>query len=108
MNSNSEVLLRAILSTVSRQAFPGTILADIVAPKGAGQKQIEAYNLCDGTKTQAEIAKKLKLDQGNFSRTVARWVEAGVLFRLGEGRDCKLLHSYPLNQMPSGRRGEKK
>lgn len=93
MADNTEALLRAILSTTAREAFPPDRVAEIVGP---GSKQIEAYNFCDGTQGQSAIAKKLKLDNGNFSRTVGRWIEAGIVFRLGEGREAKLLHVYPM------------
>jgi hypothetical protein len=96
MTDNSETLLRAILMTVGRQAFSSGQLAELVAPSGSGAKQLEAFNLCDGSRTQGDIAKALKLDSGNFSRTVARWIEAGILFRLGAGRDATLLHVYPV------------
>ncbi len=96
MESDNEAVLRAILSVTARQAFPPERLADIVLAKGAGVKQVEAFNLCDGSKTQGEIAKRTKLDAGNFSRTVSRWVDEGVVFRVGEGREAKLLHVYPL------------
>jgi DNA-binding MarR family transcriptional regulator len=94
MAENSELLLRAILATTARQAFPVDRIVEIVS-KG-GDKQLRAYNMCDGTRGQSDIAKLLKLDQGNFSRTVGRWVDAGIVFRLGNGRDAKLLHVYPL------------
>lgn len=97
MPDNSEILLRAVLSVTARQTFPPDKLAEIVLPSGSAQKQLAAFNLCDGTRSQADIAKTLKLDQGNFSRTVARWVDAGVVFRVGEGREAKLLHVYRLN-----------
>lgn len=97
MPDNSEALLRAILSVTARQTFPSDKLAEIVLSKGAGAKQLAAFNLCDGTKGQGEIAKAVKLDPGNFSKTVGRWIEAGIVFRLGEGREAKLLHVYPLN-----------
>jgi len=96
MTDNHEALLRAILMTVARQSFSVEQLADIVLSKTATAKQVRAYNMCDGSKGQAEIARALKLDAGNFSRTVARWVTEGVVFRLGEGRDARLLHAYPL------------
>jgi hypothetical protein len=97
MVGNHEQLLIAILGVTARQAFPPDRLAELVAPKKVkGDKQVKAFNLCDGTLTQSEIAKALKLDQGNFSRTVSRWADAGIVFRLGEGREAKLLHVYPL------------
>lgn len=88
----SETVLRAIVGLIGRQVFPPDRLMEIV---GDG-KQLQAFNMCDGTKGQAEIAKAMGLDQGNFSRTVGRWVAEGVLFRLGDNRDAKLLHVYPL------------
>jgi hypothetical protein len=96
MSDNSEALLRAVLSVTARQTFPPDKLAEIVLSKGAGAKQLAAFNLCDGTKGQGEIAKTLKLDSGNFSKTVGRWIDSGIVFRLGEGREAKLLHVYPL------------
>ena len=96
MLENSEVLLRAIFSAIARQTFPPRDLLGIVRSGRAGDKQVRAFNMCDGTKSQGEIAKALKVDAGNFSRTVARWIEAGILVRLGEGRDAKLLHAYPV------------
>ena len=93
MGDNNEALLRAILHTIARQAFAVGDLSDIV---GSGERQRRAYNMCDGTKTQREVARAVKLDEASFSRTVARWIEAGALFRLGEGRETTLLHVYPL------------
>ena len=95
MLTDSDTLLRAILSMTARQSFPTEQLAKIVI-KGSGDKQLRAFNMCDGTKNQGEIAKAMKLDPASFSRTVARWVESGVVFRLGSGRDTTLLHAYPL------------
>src|SRR5438128_1516924 len=97
MANATEDLLRAILSVAGRQAFRPNDLAKIVNPKaGKANKQARAFNMCDGTRTQADVVKQLKLDPGNFSRTVGRWLAAGVMFRLGEGREATLLHVYPL------------
>lgn len=82
----------------ARQAIPEERLAQIVATKSAGDSQVAAYNLCDGRKGQTEIARSLGIDPGNFSRTVARWIEAGVVLKLGDGRDATLLHVYPLSK----------
>ena len=96
MPDNLEALLRALVSVTSRVAFPAEALAGIVMSGGASHKQVRAFNMCDGTMSQGEIAKALKLDAGNFSRTVSRWIDAGIVFRLDAGRDAKLLHVYPL------------
>ena len=98
MNTTEE-LLKAILATVARSAFPPEILAKIVAPTIGSEKQLLAYNLCDGETSHADITKKAKLDKGNFSRAVARWVEAGVVVRVGPDR--LPLHVYPLAETPA-------
>ena len=51
-------------------------------------KQLRAFNLADGSRSQNDIARQAKVDQGNFSRTTARWVENGVAFWIGEGKDA--------------------
>ena len=94
MPDASEALLRAILHTVARQTFSEKTLREILVSRGAGQPQVLAYNMCDGSKTQSEIAKANGLDAGNFSRTLSRWQDAGIIFRIGT--DEKPLHVYPL------------
>jgi hypothetical protein len=91
----SESLLKAILATVARSAFSPVELAKIVAPVAGGKKQIAAYNLCDGKTPQAEIGKKAQLDKGSLSRSLARWIEAGVVVRVGASDHP--LHGYPLS-----------
>ena len=105
LSENGEALLRGILSAVARQTFPVERLLEIV---GAGDKQKKAFNLCDGSRSQGEIAKACKLDNGNFSRTVARWVEAGVVVRLGTGRESTPLHVYPLPDDSSSKKMRRK
>lgn len=92
---SQEAYLRAILATVARQTFPPEKILEIMGPN-SGEKQLRAFNLCDGTKSQAEIAKVLGLDQGNFSKSVARWIDAGILIRVGENKESRPLHVYPL------------
>lgn len=95
--ANEEVYLRAILAVVARQTFPVADLAKLVSPfRKAGDKQVAAYNLCDGGRTQSEIAREIGLDPGAFSRTVSRWIELGILIRVGEKRDSRLIHLYPI------------
>jgi hypothetical protein len=99
-------LLRILVHVSGRAAFPEEKLRGIVAPPGASAKQTAAYNLCDGSRTQAEVARAAKINQGNFSRTMARWVGEGVLFRVGNGREARLLHLYPLPPARGGHRKE--
>ena len=96
MEDNTNGLLRALLQLAGRAVFREEQLRQIVLAKGASQKQLRAYNLCDGSRGQAQIGSELRLDAGNFSRTVRRWQQAGVIFKLGEGREAKLLHLYEL------------
>ncbi len=95
MDTN-ETLLRAILATVARQTFPPETLHKIVAPTAASGKQLAAYNLCDGNTPQGEIAKKAKLDKGSLSRAVTKWIEEGVMIRVG--KEQLPLHLYSLTK----------
>lgn len=92
---SDNAFLRAILATVARQTFTPSKILEIMGP-AAGEKQYRAFNLCDGTRTQAEIAKELGLDPGNLSKTLSRWIDEGILIRIGEKRDSRPLHVYPL------------
>jgi hypothetical protein len=72
---STEALLKGILATVARTAFPPEVLHKIVAPTAGSEKQVLAYNLCDGATSQTEISKKTKLDPGSLSRSIAKWIE---------------------------------
>lgn len=100
----TEALLKGILAMVGRTAFPPEALYKLVAPTSGSEKQVLAYNLCDGETPQAEISKKAKLDPGNLSRTIAKWVEAGIVIRVGA--DELPLHLYPLTG-PTAKSGKK-
>lgn len=100
----TEALLKGILATVARATFPPEALHRIVAPTGSSKKQLLAYNLCDGETPQADICKKAKLDKGSFSRSLARWIEAGVVVRVGNDR--LPLHVYPLTKTPAAAGGQ--
>lgn len=95
----TEALLKGILATVARTAFPPETLYKIVAPTAGSDKQVLAYNLCDGETPQATIAQKAKLASSNLSRSIAKWVEAGVVIRVGA--DQHPLHLYPLTKPPA-------
>jgi hypothetical protein len=94
-------LLSCAIQILGRLAIPADKVSEVVGNK---KKLVEAYNLCDGTRTQNEVVKKLRLDQGSFSATSNRWVKNGVAFWIGEGKERRLLHLYPLSET-SGTRG---
>lgn len=89
MNEND--LLRCLVHLVGRAAIPPDTVLDVI---GSGKKQLKAFNLCDGSHTLTEIARKTKISQGNLSRTVSRWSQHGIVFWIGEGKDARLLHAY--------------
>jgi predicted transcriptional regulator len=91
-----ESYLRAILATVARQTFSPESILKIMGPN-SGEKHFKAFNLCDGTRTQAEVARDAGLDPGNFSKSLGRWTDAGIVIRVGEGRDVRPVHVYPLS-----------
>lgn len=95
--STQETYLRAILATVARQTFPQDVLAGYVL-KGGGPKQFRAFNLCDGTRTLGEIAKELGLDSSNFSKSITRWTELGIIVRVMDGQRIIPVHVYPLSE----------
>jgi DNA-binding MarR family transcriptional regulator len=95
MDTN-ESLLRAIFMTVGRSAFAPKDVYRVVTPHGGSDKSFAAYNLCDGKTPQADIARKAKIDKGALSRALTRWIEAGIVVRIGN--DQLPLHVYPLSK----------
>jgi hypothetical protein len=98
--------LKAILATVARQAFPPDRLAEMVTSNVGGEKQIAAYNLCDGDHTQSQIASAAGLDKGSLSRSISRWIELGIVIRAGG--EHKPVHVYRLPSEYSGKKRIKK
>lgn len=92
---NSDVYLKAMMSLIARQTYSPEKLKDLVSSRGT-ENLLRAFNLCDGSKSQAEIASELKIDPGNFSRTVSQWIDDGIVVKVGEGKNTKLVHVYPL------------
>ncbi len=88
-----EDLLGCLIQVIGRAALPEARVREIV---GDASKQIRAFNLCDGTRTQTEIRKAVGLDPGNFHRTAKRWIESGVAFEFRKGNESRLLHVYPI------------
>lgn len=92
---NSQVYLKAMMSLVARQTFTPERLAEIVTPL-ANAKTFEIFNLCDGTRTQTDIANSLKIDSGNLSRTIKRWIDEGVVIKVTEEGKDRPVHVYPI------------
>jgi hypothetical protein len=102
--TTTDEILKAILATVARATFPPAALTKIVAPTASSKRQLIAYNMCDGETSQAEICKKTKIHKGNLSKLITRWVEAGIVVRIGPER--LPLHLYSLSKSPT--KGEEK
>lgn len=99
--------LKAILATVARQTFPPERLAELITANTGGEKQRAAFNLCDGNHTQSEIADAVRLDKGSLSRSISRWIDLGIVIRVGDGTEAKPTHVYPLPKEYLGaRKGE--
>jgi len=94
MSDKTDDLLQILIHVTGRVAIPTDELRQLVAAGRDAGRQVAAYNLCDGRHTQGDITKALKLDSGNFSRTVKRWQNSGIVFRVGD--EEQLLHVYPL------------
>ena len=87
--------IQKVIDLLGRLSFPPSYLLKLVSSSGRGDKQLLAFNLCDGTRSQSEIAKEVRIDRGNFSRTIARWIELGIVFKL-TGNEYPM-HIYPLS-----------
>jgi hypothetical protein len=94
-----EQLAAFLIQLVGRTAIPPDQVRDLI---GTGRVNLKAFNMCDGTNTQKSIAKKLRIDQGQLSRTFSRWVESGIAFRVGDRKEARLLHIYPIRQESRG------
>lgn len=95
--STTDELLRVLISLTGRVAVPEPRLRTLVVGRNArsGEKYLAAYNLCDGSRGVREIARISGLDHGNLSRAIIRWVEQGVMFKLGS--DARPVHLYRLS-----------
>ena len=87
-------LLKALIRVTGRVAIPPAQLREMIIPDAGKMKQLRAYNLCDGSRTQGEVQKAAGIDAGSFSHTLKRWLERGIVFRIGDEKN--LLHLYPM------------
>jgi hypothetical protein len=88
-----EQLIECLIHVIGRAAIPQAEVAKVV---GMRPKQVKAFNLCNGKNSQKEVAKKAGVFPSNLSTSISRWVNAGVAFSIGEGKETRLLHVYPL------------
>jgi len=103
-NEKFEWLLECLMHIIGRASIKIEEVNAIVRKGKKPGKQVKAYNLCDGTLTQNEIAKKAGLDQGNFSRSVERWVKNGIVFRFEKGKkEVTFLHIFPIPEKSNGK-----
>jgi hypothetical protein len=94
MNNDSiNDMLGCVIQVVGRLVLPPEKVLEIV---GTGKNYLKAYNLCDGRNSQMEVVDQTGIDQGSLSKVYKRWVENGVAFWIGEGKEKRLLHIYPL------------
>lgn len=99
-----EELLGCLIQVIGRAAVPEARVREVV---GSASKQVRAFNLCDGTRTQTDIRKAVGLSSGNFSNTAKRWVESGVAFEFRKGKESRLLHVYPLAKSAGRTQGDR-
>lgn len=88
-----EQLVACLIQIIGRSVMPPERVLDLV---GGGKANLRAFNMCDGLRTQKEISRKLKIDQGQLSKTFTRWIEYGIAFRVGDESESRLLHIYPV------------
>ncbi|WP_417492334.1 MarR family transcriptional regulator [Maricaulis sp.] len=89
-------LLRGILATIARQTFTPDTLYALVVPNSNAKTNAIAFNLCDGSRTQSEIATAAGVDKGNLSKRIQRWVDAGIIIKIPHEKSWLPLHLYPI------------
>jgi predicted transcriptional regulator len=105
-NERMEQLLECLVHTIGRIAMPLDKVQEIVGTRS--NSQIKAFNLLNGNLTQTDVAKKAKLDKANLNKAIIRWIENGIVFRLGGDQKAPLMHIYPIPNKPSKKSGKTK
>ncbi len=93
VSENLDPLQLILVKVIARAAIP---LGEVQQVVGNRPKRIKAFNLFDGSHTLTEVARQSKVSKGNLSTATKRWIASGVMYRLGPGRDAKLVHVYPI------------
>lgn len=92
--SSTDEMLMVLIAMAGRVAFPPSHLREIVSPSGS-PKYVNAYNLCDGSRTIADVARLTGLDKSNLGKAVTRWVDVGIMYKVGE--DSNPMRIYRLS-----------
>jgi len=87
--------IKAMMSLIARQTFSPEKLRDLVSPR-SNMTLLKAYNKCEDDLSQTEITNLLDIDPGYFSRVTKQWIDDGIILKVGEGRNTRLVHVYPL------------
>lgn len=93
-------LFGCLLQVIGRAAVPAE---EVRAAVGRGRNRVKAFNLFDGTNSVRTVARKTRIDGGNLSRSATSWVDSGIAFWVGQGKDSRLLHIYPIPEKPPRR-----
>ena len=73
-----------VILLLAKASFTSKQVREIVT-KGRGRNAaafLKAYNLCDGSRTQAKVAKEAGIDPGALSRALQKWEEGGIIYRI--------------------------
>lgn len=95
---NQELYLKAMMGLIARQTFKPEDVAKFVCPTVNSAQILKSYNLCDGSRTQAEIVKETGVDNSNFAKKVKKWEFDGVMLRIERGNDECPLHVFPISE----------
>jgi len=98
MSENTDFYLKMIMQLIARQTFSAKDVADHVCPTKKSAKSIKAYNLCDGTRSQTEIAKMCGIDKANCRKMIKKWELEGLILRVPHGKELQPLHIFPISE----------
>ncbi|MGH2684887.1 MAG: hypothetical protein ACRDJP_05400 [Actinomycetota bacterium] len=95
-NEELTSLARVLVHVLARGPVAEDYIRGVVAPRGTERRWIQAYNLCDGTRTDAQIAEAVGLDQDALGRAIDRWQSVGIIFPIQSNGATQMLHLYPI------------
>jgi len=104
MSENTDFYLKMIMQLIARQTFTAKDVAEHVCPTKKSAKGLKAYNLCDGSRSQAEISKLCEIDRANCQKMLRRWELEGLILRVPHGNELHPLHIFPISEklLPKG------